>query len=380
MQMVSNTQWHIFCKIVDNFGDIGVCWRLAQQLQSEHQLTVHLYIDDLSVAKQLIPKLDISLQQQTIQNITTIAWHTNTKFTHAAAVVIESFACELPQAYMAIMQADTAWINLEYLSAETWVDDFHANNAKRGHLTRHFFFPGFTAKTGGLIREHHFVNTHQALANSTPPQTNLFNNLAPMPNAGLKVSLFCYPHAPINTLLSAMAACHQPINCYVPAGNILPIVANFFGQKTLAIGEKITHQNLHLQVIPFLSQSDYDSLLSQCDINFVRGEDSWVRAIWAGKPFIWQPYLQSEQTHIKKLHAFLGLYYEKCDATIKASVINLHNAWLSTKVEHTVWQDYLNNLASLKIYHLQQTNTLLQQPDLATKLVIFSQKILKKIA
>jgi uncharacterized repeat protein (TIGR03837 family) len=377
--MASLKNWDIFCKIVDNFGDIGVCWRLAKQLQCEHQLNIRIFIDDLHVAKQIIPTLDPTLAQQSIQNITIISWHANTTFTNAAQVVIESFACELPPSYLALMRPDTIWINLEYLSAEAWVDDFHAKNSKRGHLTRHFFFPGFTANTGGLLREHEIVKTKQTLINNQAHPQDFLKNLGLPANDDLKVSLFCYPHAPITSLLTAMAESKQRISCYVPASSILPSVAKFFERGALQIGEQLTHKNLTLHVIPFLSQANYDQLLNSCDINFVRGEDSWVRAIWAGKPFIWQPYLQTEETHIQKLHAFLNLYYSASEKNTQESVLALHNAWLSEHVSSTTWQDYLNKLITLKTFCLHQSYTYAQQTDLATKLVIFSEKMIKNI-
>ncbi|HET9045379.1 MAG TPA: elongation factor P maturation arginine rhamnosyltransferase EarP, partial [Casimicrobiaceae bacterium] len=40
-------RWDVFCKVVDNFGDAGVCWRLARQLVAEHDLAVTLWIDVL---------------------------------------------------------------------------------------------------------------------------------------------------------------------------------------------------------------------------------------------------------------------------------------------------------------------------------------------
>lgn len=377
--MAIDKTWDIFCKIVDNFGDIGICWRLAKQLQSEHQLTIRLYIDDLHVAKQLIPAIDTSLEQQSIEGISIIAWHADTKFQPAAPVVIESFACELPPTYLNTMQPTTVWINLEYLSAESWVDDFHAKSSKRGALTRHFFFPGFTPSTGGLLREYDIVKEQQSLDKAAAHQQDFWQSLGLAPSPNVKVSLFYYPHAPISALLSAMTESSLPISCYVPASSILSSVADFFGQSTLQIGDTLTKQNLTLHVIPFLSQSDYDKLLGCCDINFVRGEDSWIRAIWAGKPFIWQPYLQTEQTHIKKLHAFLDLFYADCAATTKAATFNLHNAWLSEQIPAGIWQDYLSQLNPLNAYSRQQSNALAQQTDLSTKLVIFSEKIIKNI-
>jgi len=370
-----NKRWDIFCKIVDNFGDIGVCWRLARQLQAEHGLQVCLWIDDLSVAKQLIPSLDIALPTQVIQNIAIDSWHTDMVFNKSADVVIEAFSCELPAAYLSKMQANTVWINLEYLSAESWVENFHAGNSKHNHLTRHFFFPGFTPATGGLLREHAIVANNQQLASNRPLQHQFLHSLNLEDSNRIKISLFCYPHAPIHALLNAMAHCNQATDCYVPASSILPTVASFFGKSSIVTGEVLSHKNLKLHVLPFLSQADYDKLLAICDINFVRGEDSWVRAIWAGKPFIWQPYLQTEQTHITKLKAFLALFYDKFDDASKQSTYDAHLAWVGDDISTGVWQHYLNNLAALKALTLQQSNLLATQADLATKLVIFSKNL-----
>ena len=424
-------RWDIFCKIVDNFGDIGVCWRLARQLQAEHGLQVRLWIDDLSAAKQLIPDLDLTQKTQIIQNITIASWQANTVFDEAAATVIEAFSCELPPNYLAEMHAATVWVNLEYLSAETWVDDFHARNSKRGNLTRHFFFPGFTPATGGLLREHDLVKNNQELAGSKLLQRQFLQDLNAKDNVRdpretliclshrrdrkgyhhriyllkqiilrekpvssvlisldsgfrrndvyginqcfprLKISLFCYPHAPIAALLNAMADSDHPIDCFVPASNILSKVAHFFGKNTITTEDVLVSKNLHLHVLPFLSQPNYDKLLASCDINFVRGEDSWVRAIWAGRPFIWQPYWQTEDTHIVKLHAFLNLFYSDCAESSKKSACEMHAAWVADNMSNATWQAYLNNLTSLNAWSLQQSNALAAQADLATKLVIF---------
>lgn len=370
-------RWDIFCKIVDNFGDIGVCWRLARQLEAEHGLQICLWIDDLHVAKQLIPTLDLSQETQVIQNITIAAWHADTDFSAPAKVVIEAFSCELPPAYLARMHADTVWVNLEYLSAEDWVEGFHLGNAKHCKLTRHYFFPGFTSSTGGLLRESDIVKNNQVVANNKDIQEQFLQSLGLTDNNRLKVSLFCYPHAPLNQLLEAMANSNQPVDCYVPTSSLLAKVADYFGKNSITTGETLTHKNLHLHVLPFLSQTDYDKLLATCDINFVRGEDSWIRAIWAGKPFIWQPYFQSENTHIIKLNAFLDLFYSSCDEATKKSTYKAHTAWVSDYISATIWQRYLNNLNSLKTFTLQQTLALAAQSDLATKLVIFSENLLK---
>lgn len=370
--------WDIFCKIVDNFGDIGVCWRLARQLHTEHGIQVRLWIDDLTVARQLIPSLDTDSRLQMIDGIAIAIWNQDTRFEQAADVVIEAFGCGLPETYQALMKPKNIWLNLEYLSAEPWVEGFHAQHSKRGDLTRHFFFPGFTAATGGLLREHDIIGKNQQVATNQSLQSNFFHSINLPVNTdsqALQISLFSYPHAPIHDLLAAIADSGQQTICYVPATGILPKVAEFFGKPSIKAGDILSRGSLRLHVLSFLSQDDYDRLLASCDINFVRGEDSWIRAIWAGKPFIWQPYLQSEDTHLVKLQAFLDLYYQACDTKAAQAANALHHAWTSEHMPADLWQDYLGNLTILKSFTQQQTTALAAQTDLATNLVIYIEKL-----
>ena len=383
-------RWDIFCKVVDNFGDIGVCWRLARQLQVEHSLQIRLWIDDLEVAQKIIPNLEVEKNSQICDEITILKWpginaKAQADFSHAADVVIEAFACSLPPAYlMAMTVKKSKWVNLEYLSAESWVDDFHAKpspqsflNSNHG-LTRYFYFPGFTENTGGLICEADLIHKNQSLINSQQLQNKLWQSLNVSNFAALKISLFCYPHAPIGDLLDTLANSNQPINCYVPASSILPKIAQYFGKTIINIGDNIQHKNLQLQVLPFLSQADYDALLCACDINFVRGEDSWVRAIWAGKPFIWQPYFQAENTHIKKLDSFLLRFYGNLSTTnIVAYVFNseIYQIWSSGRLTLNSVNRYLSHLPAIQKHTLEKRNQLLLQPDLATKLIAFCNKL-----
>ena len=358
-------RWDIFCKIVDNFGDIGVCWRLAKQLQAEHDLKIRLWIDDLNAAQSIITSLNVEKNQQTCDGISIEKWDEAGDFTQVAEVVIETFACGLPEKYLTAMQyQQSKWINLEYLSAEPWVADFHGKPSPQPSLglTRHFYFPGFSEATGGLIRESSISELNQK---DNPKENNL------------KVSLFCYPDAPIHHLFTAMIDSNEVINCYVPANSILPQIADFFGEETIGVGDYLSRDNLHVHILPFLSQLDYDKLLRDCDINFVRGEDSWIRAIWAGKPFIWQPYRQTENTHIKKLKAFIDVFYANYDQ--KEMLWKAHECWAAEHALQSdfklIWQNYINALQLIQPYTKMQSQKLVAQKDLAAKLVIFCNKI-----
>ncbi len=356
-----NKRWDIFCKVIDNYGDIGVCWRLAKQLQDEYALDIRLWVDDLNVASKIVTGLDASLNSQKMNGVEVCLWRHDTSFVNVAPadVVIEAFACELPAPYIQNMVAKKPiWINLEYLSAEAWVDDFHAQGSVHPatDLRKTFFFPGFNHKTGGLIREQSLVAKREAAKAE-------FKRLP-----SLQVSLFCYTHAPLESLLQAMAEGEYSVECFVPTGKILNKIATFFGQTEIQVGDTLNKQQLTLTVLPFLTQDEYDQLLWCCDLNFVRGEDSWIRALWSGNPFIWQTYPQDEKHHLKKLDAFLHKYETQAGDLLS----EFHHAWLDAEITPTLWNKLTSALPALKKHAALQTHKFEQQADLAAKLVIFT--------
>ena len=160
-------RWDIFCTVIDNFGDIGTCWRLARQLAEEHQAEVRMWVDRLESFSCLCPSVSRNAASQQVGLIEVRRWDADFTGEDAANVaiadvVVEAFGCELPTVYieaMARREKPPVWINLEYLSAEAWVDDCHLLTSPHARLplTKHFFFPGFTEKTGGLLRERGLV-------------------------------------------------------------------------------------------------------------------------------------------------------------------------------------------------------------------------------
>ena len=401
--------WDIFCRIVDNFGDIGICWRLSQQLANEHSLQVRLFIDDLSIASKIIIGLNNAQQSQTINNVEICPWSESDTAIHPANIVIETFGCELPDVYVQQMSAQhiqpkkTIWVNLEYLSAENWVSDFHAKPSRHPTLPiiKHFFFPGFCHDTGGLIREASLIAERDAFLSSQTMQDEFWQKLNAKKNTNtvsIRISLFYYPQAPVNNLLLALKKLKKQIDIYLPFNaNITTPNATLTDFK-LILGQDLHTENLTIHPIPFLSQKDYDRLLWSCDLNFVRGEDSWIRAIWAGKPFIWQPYIQTDETHIKKLNAFLDVYTKEASPEVKSTLYQTHLAWSEDTKSNSqfelsqlpltesepdkaepfktgLWQDLINHLPALQAYAIGRTKAFATQPDLATKLVIFSENL-----
>ena len=340
----------IFCNVIDNYGDIGVCWRLARQLAHEHGLAVRLWVDDLNSLARMCHEVDAARDIQHCRGMEVRRWHESgnpptlqylspnggEEAIQPADLVIEAFACRLPQNYIEAMVAQEhkpVWINLEYLSAEDWVHGCHGLPSPHPSLplTKYFFFPGFTKQTGGLLLEHDLFVRRDAFQNDAAQQRTFWQSLGmEMPGAEtLKISLFGYENGALAGLFDAWASGAQPVLCLVPEGRILPQTGQYFGDTAPRAGSSYARGSLRVRVLPFAEQERYDELLWACDVNFIRGEDSCVRAQWAGKPFVWQIYPQHDAVHWQKLQAFLKLYNAPLSAAASQAVQGLWRAWNS---------------------------------------------------
>lgn len=374
----------IFCRVIDNFGDIGVCWRLSADLAARgHQ--VRLWVDDASALRWMAPG---ALEGQW-PGITVRAWESSceqevlTKLACADAW-IEAFGCDLPEEFVAyfaqslrgaamddaqaLLNQVPVWINLEYLSAEPYVERSHglpspimAGPAKG--WTKYFFYPGFSARTGGLLREQG-LQENMAQRDATE-RSALFQSLGIPEDAGCVISLFCYEPPLLKTLLDECAASDQPVSVLVTHGRATRAVQRILGTQTHI-------ENLRVSYLPLLTQPAYDKLLACCDVNFVRGEDSLLRALWAGKPFVWHLYPQHDLAHSAKLKAFLEMMQ------FNADISTLHRAW--NGLPHAP-QD-AQSLACLQAEARQEwlgevhsaRQRLLEMDDLTTRLLEFMQK------
>ena len=348
----------LFCAVVDNLGDAGVCWRLARQLAAEHGWAMRLWIDDTAPLALLRPGIDPALVRQTVDGVEIRRWSAPFPDVTPAQVVIEAFACELPPAYVTAMSGQPrapVWINLEYLSAEPWVAGCHGLGSPhpRLPLNKHFFFPGFTAGTGGLIRE-------RSLA--VPP--------APTFSSPLAISLFCYDNPALPRLLDAWTDGKEPLECRVAEGLPRSQVEAWLGAPFIA-GAQAARGSLTLRALPFVAQPEYDSVLAGCDLDFVRGEDSFVRAQWAERPFAWQIYPQADDVHHGKLDAFLKLYTAGLDAPTSASVANFWRAWNGMGDVGAAWPAFRAVLPALAIHARTWAAQLRNLGDLAGNLAEF---------
>ena len=378
---MAKLQWDIFCKVIDNFGDIGVSWRLAADLAARGQ-RVRLWVDDISALAWMAPGGCAGVQ--------VMRWadpiDAGCLDTAPCDVLIEAFGCDVAPEFIAgCARNDCAkgryhapkplWINVEYLSAEPVAARNHGltsliSSGPAAGWRRVFYYPGFTPKTGGLLREPDLLQRRAA-----------FDRSAWLRQQGIDwrgealVSLFCYEPPGLAELInhldkSAMAG--QPVRLLVAAGRPQDAVTSTIARRTPDSTRTISCsanqykvKQLSISYLPRLTQTDFDHLLWACDVNFVRGEDSMVRAIWAGKPFIWQIYPQDDGAHGPKLAAFLD--------TLAAPP--------SLRAFHLVWNglasQVLPPLADLPAWQATADNAwrrLAEQPDLTSGLIAYALK------
>ncbi len=375
----------IFCNVIDNYGDIGVSWRLARQLANEFGLNVRLWVDDLGSFAKLCSEVDRKLAKQFCRGVEVCRWDAEFSDVQPAELVIDAFGCALPEVYllaMTVSSSPPAWINLEYLSAEDWVAGCHRlpSPHPRLPLTRYFFFPGFTARTGGLLLEHDLLSRRDAFMADFSCQTAFWRSIGMnSPYAGTWiVSMFAYENGALEFLFDLWVKGEQSVLCLVPEGRILPQVGRYFGDVNPEPGNEYVRGSLRVRVLPFVDQERYDELLWACDLNFVRGEDSCVRAQWAGKPFVWQIYPQHDAVHQQKLQAFLDIYNASLDAGVAQSMQQFWHAWNSESVSADLvaasWDAFIDQCGELEI-HAQTWARDLSANNLALNLLDFSNEI-----
>ncbi|HWI77789.1 MAG TPA: elongation factor P maturation arginine rhamnosyltransferase EarP [Ramlibacter sp.] len=351
--------WDIFCKVIDNHGDIGVCWRLSVQL-AERGESVRLWVDDASALDWMAPAGHPGVQ--------VLAWHAQAT-AQPGEVVIEAFGCELEPPLQAALARRSggggrqpAWINLEYLTAESFAERNHRLpspllSGPAAGLTRHFFYPGFTARTGGLLREPDLLRRQSEFKRDAWLQAQ---GIAGTQGARL-VSLFCYEPPALEPLLAQWARGPRATHLLVTAGRATAALRAALKQIETHAPAWNSRGLLSISCLPLLSQPDFDHLLWACDLNFVRGEDSLVRALWAGKPLVWQIYPQHDNAHHRKLEAFLAWLNAPPDMR------EFHRAWNGIGGELPVaggpsWSACIRDAR----------DRLLAQPDLLTQLLQFA--------
>lgn len=351
--------WDVFCQVVDNYGDIGVCWRLSRDLAARG-LAVRLWLDDASALDWMAPR-------PWPEGLSVHRWTDAASTYQAADVVIEAFGCNLPDEVLARMARSPIpprWINLEYLSAEAYVERSHLLQSPQFSgpaqgLKKHFFYPGFTPRTGGLLREADLAKRQAAFQPQAWARA-LHCESAPEER---RVCLFAYQVEKLPRLLQALS----------DRSTVILLCAGAIQAEALRMIEQHRQDGAKVRALalPYLSQADFDHLLWSSDLNLVRGEDSFVRAQWAAKPMIWQIYPQTDQAHRVKLDAFLAQWLAGAGPSL---AVDWRRLWLDWNGFESVpdlppWR--LPDLAKALTHANKWREQLLLQPDLCTQLLQF---------
>lgn len=369
----------IFCRVIDNYGDIGVCLRLARALARDHGWRVRLWVDAPEALQRLEPAVQWANGLSSFDGLELVHWQTPAPALTPYDICIEAFACDPPAAYLAqLTPGRHLWLNLEYLSAEPWVGGCHLlPSPQRNGVPKYFYFPGFLPDTGGLLREPDLLAARDAWQASREPATALLGTLGlpaqamahwHLPETRL-INLFCYPHAPLEPLLTTLAQAPRPTLLLVPEG-VAP---------SLSPGRQGA---LYAARHAFVRPPDFDRLLWSADLNCVRGEDSLVRAIWAGRPLLWHIYPQTQAAHLDKLQAWLDqtrlapavqarFLAWNAEASAREATAEACEAWRACLDTHS-WQDWCAQARA-------DSDTQAARPDLASQLVAACTRLLPMI-
>ncbi len=338
----------IFCTVLDNYGDAGVCLRLARDLSLKN-FNVFLYCDDLKTLNTIKDKND-----EENPNLHIKKWDSALDDYNPSKYVIQAFSCRLCQnAIEKIKKNKVKVVNLEYLSAEKWIEDCHKRPSFGDGFTSYFFFPGFTKKTGGIITEEKFIK--KLIENKKYNHKN---------NEIRKVTLFSYENSHIKDILSLLAKSAKKSEITVFEGKALnnlnqQLKINILPGQHFDLNEKIS-----IKAVKMVSQDKYDDYLLSSELNLVRGEDSIVRAMLSGKPFLWQIYVQEDNAHILKLMSF----FDRLEEVVKPSetFLTLKDLMLAYNDAHEVplidsydeFEQNINEIFKLWSIHLQNLGSL----------------------
>ncbi len=374
-------QWDIFCKVIDNFGDIGVCWRLTADLAARGH-TVRLWVDDATALGWMAPAGCEGVRVLPWpQDGTPLDLHAAGFSQQPVDVLLEAFGCDIAPEFIAACADNTRatglkpiWINLEYLSAEAYVERYHAmpspvQSGPAAGWTKWFFYPGFTASTGGLLREPGLLERQERF-----DRAGWLNAQGIAWHGETLVSLFCYEPPALESLLTQFSR-HglqgNPVRLLVAAGRSAHAVRALVDDKKGLQPIQGMGSLLSISYLPLLEQTEFDHLLWASDLNFVRGEDSLVRALWAGKPFVWHIYPQHDDAHLAKLQAFLDML--EAPPSLRA----FHAAWNGKTVPQTPADNpaaLLGDLPAWQAAARAAHTRLTSQDDLSARLLGFVAK------
>ncbi|MBM6874330.1 elongation factor P maturation arginine rhamnosyltransferase EarP [Fusobacterium mortiferum] len=379
----------IFCEIIDNYGDIGVVYRTAKELQKIFPKSkIRVFLNRLDEFKKINSQV-LDLPSQNIDGIEYITFdylRDNANELLTAQVIIEAFGCQIPEKYMEIAYDNSELlINLEYLSAEDWIEDFHLQSSPlgRGKLKKVFFMPGFTEKSGGVIADSNYLERIQRLLeNKEFYEKKYFSDIENRENK-IVGTLFSYEKnfTPLledlkkldkNVVILAMGEKTQD--------SLRKILKNFSIED---FRNSLKYGKIEIRFLNFLNQEEYEELINIVDFNFVRGEDSFIRAVLTGKPYMWHIYCQEEYAHMDKIEGFLDKYRRVIENfSDEDFLLNMEKFFKdynfrkenSLELGKESYLYFFENLAKIEKYNTIFRDFLIQKCNLINKLKDFIEK------
>lgn len=356
--------WDIYCSVVDNYGDIGVCWRLATHLAQRGQ-QVRLWVDEPAILQWMAPQGHPAVEVRVWSRPLSPAALPK----QPAHVLVEAFGCALDEATLAQWTQALQhghkglWLNLEYLSAENYVARNHllpspVQQGPAAGCGKLFFYPGFTADTGGLLRAADLLQRQQAF-----DRTQWLLQHGAYPAEAVQL-LFCYEPAALADWLRQMAQQHSPVQILVAAGRPHAAVQAALPPHLGASWQEngyVQYGTCRLIALPRLTQTDFDQALWASNLNFVRGEDSLVQALWAGQPLVWHIYPQHDNAHHAKLEAWLDWMQAPADVRRFHRVWNGLQSGALPTVDWPAWQTCVQNARRDLLQQVPLAEQLLQQ-------------------
>ena len=339
----------IFCEVIDNYGDVGVAYRLAREFKRIYSNKQLRFIINKTEELDLIKKAE---------DITIIAYKNIDKIETPADLIIETFACNIPETYMnKALKTSKLIINLEYFSSENWVDDFHLQESfLGGNLKKYFFIPGLSEKSGGIILDKEFLDRKNKVQENREYYLKQFNINE---NYDLIISVFSYEKN-FDNFLKTLQKLDKKVLLLLLSEKTQKNFIKYFDNNDY-------YDKIKAVKLPFFTYDKYEELLALCDVNLVRGEDSFVRALLLGKPFLWHIYPQDENAHIIKLESFLEKYCPN-NKELKETFINYN-------INKDDFSYFFENLDEIKKYNEKYTDYLIENCNLMNKLINFIEKI-----
>ena len=379
----------IFCEIIDNYGDIGVVYRTAKELQKIFPKSkIRVFLNRLDEFKKINSQV-IDLPSQNIDGIEYITFdylRDNANKLLTAQVIIEAFGCQIPKEYMEIAYDNSELlINLEYLSAEDWIEDFHLQSSPlgRGKLKKVFFMPGFTEKSGGVIADSNYLERIQrVLENKEFYEKKYLSDIEDRENKIIG-TLFSYEKN-FTPLLEDLKKLDKDVVILAMGektqDSLRKILKNFSIED---FRNSLKYGKIEIRFLNFLNQEEYEELINIVDFNFVRGEDSFIRAVLTGKPYMWHIYCQEEYAHMDKIEGFLDKYRKVIENfSDEDFLLNMEKFFKdynfrkenSLELGKESYLYFFENLAKIEKYNTIFRDFLIQKCNLINKLKDFIEK------